>query len=74
MTIGGILAGVDGQIFRSTPPAAELVQGARPVRGLSGEDGTLLSIELPEDEDSEAPGLTRPWRPEPPWGSLTSNP
>jgi hypothetical protein len=56
MTIGGILAGVDGQIFRSTPPAAELVQGARPVRGLSGEDGTLLSIELPEDEDSEAPG------------------
>jgi len=55
MTIGGILAGVDGQIFRSTPPAAELVQGADPVRGLSGEDGTLLSIELPEDEDPEVP-------------------
>ena len=54
-TIGGILAGVDGQIFRSTPPAAELVQRARPVRGLSGQDGTLLSIELPEDEDPEPP-------------------
>jgi hypothetical protein len=53
MTIGGILAGVDGQIFRSTPPAAELVQRARPARGLSGQDGTLLSIELPEDEDPE---------------------
>jgi len=54
MTIGSILAGVDGQIFRTTPPAAELVQKARPVRGLSEEDGTLLSIELPEDEDPEA--------------------
>ena len=52
-TIGGILAGVDGQIFRSTPPAAELVQQARPVRGLSGEDGALLTIELPEDDDPE---------------------
>ena len=54
MTIGGVLAGVDGQIFRSTPPAAELVQRARPVRGLSGEDGTLLSIELPDEVDPEA--------------------
>ena len=54
-TIGGILAGVDGQIFRSTPPPAELVQRARPVRGLSGQDGTLLSIELPDDDDPEPP-------------------
>ena len=54
-TIGGVLAGVDGQIFRTTPPAAELVQRARPVRGLSGEDGTLLSIELPEDDDPDPP-------------------
>ncbi len=53
MTIGGILAGVDGQVFRSTPPAAELVQSARPVRGVSGEDGTLISIDLPDDDAPE---------------------
>jgi hypothetical protein len=53
-TIGGVLAGVDGQIFRTTPPAAELVQSARPVRGVSGEDGTLISIELPEAQKTES--------------------
>jgi hypothetical protein len=57
MTIGGILAGVDGQIFRSTPPAAELVQSARPVRGVSGEDGTFISIDLAE---IDAPGAEPP--------------
>jgi len=49
VAIGGVIAGVDAQIFRTTPPAAELVESARPVRGLSGEDGTFLTIELPED-------------------------
>ena len=61
--IGGVLAGVDGQIFRSTPPAAELVQSARPVRGVSGEDGALISIELPgsdPDPDPDPPEATGP--------------
>jgi hypothetical protein len=48
--IGGIIAGVDAQVFRATRPPAELVEAAKPVRGLSGPDGSLLSIELPEDQ------------------------
>ena len=47
--IGGFIAGVDAQVFRATRPPAELVEAAKPVRGLSGPDGSLLSIELPED-------------------------
>jgi hypothetical protein len=47
--IGGIIAGVDAQVFRATRPPAELVEAAKPVRGISGPDGTRLTIELPED-------------------------
>ena len=46
-TIGGILAGFDQQIMRTLPPPHELVHKGAPVRGLSGEDGTDLVIELP---------------------------
>lgn len=35
--------------FRATKPPAILVDAAKPVRGLSGEDGRLLSIGWPED-------------------------
>jgi hypothetical protein len=62
-TIGGIIAGVDSQVFRATRPPAELVEAAKPVRGLSGPDGSLLSIELPEDEptaDDSAPPVAPP--------------
>lgn len=45
-TIGGILAGFDQQIMRTTPPPHELVQKGQPVRGLSGEDGDDLVIVL----------------------------
>jgi len=47
--IGGMLAGFDHQIFRTTPPPHELVLKARPVRGLSGEGGDL-EITFPDDE------------------------
>lgn len=46
-TIGGILAGFDQQIMRTTPPPHELVKKGSPVRGLSGEDGGPLTITLP---------------------------
>lgn len=45
-TLGGILAGFDQQIMRNTPPPHELVQKGSPVRGLSGEDGSHLTITL----------------------------
>jgi hypothetical protein len=54
-TIGGIIAGVDAQLFRATRPPAELVESAKPVRGLSGPDGTRLTITLPDDEPPVEP-------------------
>jgi hypothetical protein len=35
-TIGSIIVGFDQQIFRTLPPAQELVVKAKPVRGASG--------------------------------------
>jgi hypothetical protein len=61
-TLGGILAGLDYQLFRATKPTAELVQAAKPVRGLSGEGGDIVDIDAPIVEpssgggDSPAPG------------------
>jgi hypothetical protein len=63
--IGGILAGFDYQVFRASKPTAELVQAAKPVRGLSGEGGELVDIDAPPVEpssgngDSPAPGRPR---------------
>jgi hypothetical protein len=48
-TIGGALVGFDYQVFRATKPPAILVESAKPVRGLSGEGGAMLSIGYPED-------------------------
>ncbi len=67
--IGGILSGIDGQIFRSTPPPHELVRKGQAVRGLSGQDGSDLAIEWPtEAAADEAP----PTDEEPPDASSAS--
>lgn len=47
--IGNALVGFDYAVFRATKPPAILVEAAKPVRGLSGERGRLLSIGFPED-------------------------
>jgi len=47
--IGNALVGFDYAVFRATKPPAILVEAAKPVRGLSGEGGRLLSIGFPED-------------------------
>jgi hypothetical protein len=58
-TIGGILVGFDQQVFRTTPPAQELVKRGQPVRGVTGEDGGALEVLFPDD--LEPPGeITRP--------------
>ena len=62
-TIGGALVGFDYQVFRATKPPAILVESAKPVRGLSGEGGSMLSIDFPDatadgDEAAE-PGAAR---------------
>ena len=48
-TIGGILVGFDQQVFRNLPPAHELVQKSKPVRGVSGQDDGL-EVVFPDDE------------------------
>lgn len=50
-TLGGIMAGFDQQIMRTTPPPHELVQKGAPVRGLSGEGAGDLTITLPPAAD-----------------------
>jgi hypothetical protein len=48
-TIGGILAGFDGQVFRSTPPPQELVRKGDHLPSIPAGDGGTLIVELPED-------------------------
>lgn len=50
-TIGGIIVGFDQQIFRTTPPVQELIVKGRPVRGLSGQDGSDLEVIFPDEAD-----------------------
>jgi hypothetical protein len=47
-TIGGMLAGLDYQIFRTTPPPHELVQKGTRLPSVPAEGGGTLSIDLPE--------------------------
>jgi len=66
-TMGGILVGFDYQVFRTGKPPAELVEAAKPVRGLSGE-GAVVDVDAPEiapatgDGRSPVPGR-RPRKP-----------
>jgi hypothetical protein len=47
-SIGGILVGFDQQIFRTLPPAQELVVKSTPVRALSGQ-APGLEVVFPGD-------------------------
>jgi hypothetical protein len=60
--IGGILAGFDYQVFRASKPTAELVQAAKPVRGLSGEAGDLVDIDFPIEPPPPEGGVVPPGR------------
>ena len=48
-TIGGILAGFDGQVFRTTPPPHELVKKGDRLPSIPSGDGGTLIVELPDD-------------------------
>jgi len=64
-TIGGILVGFDQQIMRTLPPAHELVQNSKPVRGLSGQ-AAGLEVVFPDDEPADVPAPGDPLPGEPP--------
>ena len=56
--IGSAIVGFDYQVFRATKPPAILVESAKPVRGLSGEDGVMLSIDFPDDVPTKGPNAS----------------
>lgn len=57
--IGNAIVGFDYQVFRATKPPAILVESAKPVRGVSGEGGAILSIDFPEDRPAADDPTTR---------------
>jgi hypothetical protein len=58
-TRGSIIVGFDQQIFRTLPPAQELVVKSKPVRGLSGQ-APGLEVVFPGDlPDVDEPGEAR---------------
>ena len=48
-TIGGIVAGIEQQIFRTTPPAQELVAKGTALRPVAAAGGGTINVELPDD-------------------------
>ena len=56
-TIGGIIVGFDQQIFWTTTPVQELIVKAKPVRGLSGQDGGDLQVVFPGEDAPPEPEL-----------------
>lgn len=50
-TIGGIVAGIDQQIFRTNPPANELVAKGAPIRPVAAAGGGTITIGMPGDRD-----------------------
>jgi aldose 1-epimerase len=57
--IGGIVAGIDQQIFRTTPPATELVAKGTPLRPVAASGGGTLSVRMPGDVDDSKPRRER---------------
>lgn len=57
-TIGGIVAGIEQQIFRTTPPAQELVAKGTPLRPVAAAGGGTITVGLPGDPID--PGLEVP--------------
>jgi len=54
VTIGGIVAGIDHQIFRTTPPVDELVQKGAPIRSVAAAGGGTLHVGMPGDRNDAA--------------------
>ena len=65
-SMGGILAGFDQQVFRTTPPPHELVQKGTRLPAVPADDGGTLTIHLPGDATDDEDRATPPDEPEPP--------
>lgn len=53
--IGGIVAGIEQQIFRTTPPANELVAKGTPLRPVAASGGGTISVGMPGDPEPSRP-------------------
>jgi len=58
-TLGAIIVGFDQQIFRTIPPAEELVVKSKPVRGLSGQ-APGLEVTFPRDDQAGTMSQSQP--------------
>jgi hypothetical protein len=63
-TLGAIIVGFDQQIFRTLPPAQELVAKAKPVRGASGQ-APGFEVVFPDDVATDAGEAGADVEPEP---------
>lgn len=50
VAIGGVIAGIEQQLFRTTPPVHELVAKGTPLRAVAADGGGTLDVIFPEDE------------------------
>jgi aldose 1-epimerase len=54
--IGGIIAGIEQQVFRTTPPANELVAKGARLRSVAAAGGGTIGVEMPDGIDGEGAG------------------
>jgi hypothetical protein len=52
--MGGVIAGIEQQVFGRKPPGEVQVRQAQPTRGLTG-DGNQVTLDFPEGHHDEAP-------------------
>lgn len=55
VAIGGIVAGIEQQIFRTTPPVNELVAKGTPLRAIAASGGGTLDVTFPDDAPAAKP-------------------
>lgn len=48
--MGGVIAGIEQQVFGRRPPGEVEIRQSQPTRGLTG-DGTRVTLEFPDGED-----------------------
>ena len=60
-TAGGIMFGFEQQVFRNAPPPEEVVHQARPDAPVAAGDGSLVTLEVPDDVLPEDPLQDDPW-------------
>jgi aldose 1-epimerase len=60
IAIGGIVAGIEQQIFKTTPPVEELVARGKPIPAVPAAGGGTLTVAMPGDpiEPQAEPGAT----------------